>query len=636
MLDGGDASAAQSVSAIFLPRLAQRGAASERDRMGAKRSKRGRFAVAMAGFAAIASITFVGLAAASGAPRFHLRGTARIDAHVARSQGKLVLSGTVEDDMGAAVDHARVEIQISTPLDARATPTLLALAPMAPEACSDAWPAPAIEGTDRLVSSTDGAARFCIRLALPTGRYVARLEASGSGFVDGARIDLPVNLALEPVTLRFDPETTMLALDDESSTIEVVATTEDDGLTTAAANLPLALSNESGRALGDATTSGAGRARFIVPGVLFGAVGQGELRISFAGSVDDGASSYSMAVERRTHVELEVPQATGGRLPLAAAEEEIALRVVATATCGARGCVGTPSGTVEVRLGDAATSRIVGAASLAGGEARVVVTLPAPGDGEGDAPLTLNYLPDAPWFEATAPLRLTQPLHPSGAWDKIVLVLTGLGVVGWLGLGRLPRRWERERSPERTKIADRVASVEVVTADVAGTERWTGRVVDAHEGTGIAGVRVALERPGFERADVVVDAISDADGAFVLASAGVRPGDRLVAEGALHAAVQVPVPAFGDIRVTLVSRRRALLDRLVAWARRRGRPFDAQPEPTPGHVQRMARSGDAAKSWAEAVERAAYSGAPIDARGEAEVDRLAPEDPSPSRSAGKT
>ena len=80
--------------------------------------------------------------------------------------------------------------------------------------------------------------------------------------------------------------------------------------------------------------------------------------------------------------------------------------------------------------------------------------------------------------------------------------------------------------------------------------------------------------------------------------------------------------------MVLVSRRRALLDRLVGWARREGRPYDAHPEPTPGHVQRMARSGDEARAWAEAVERAAYSGDAIDAQREAEVDRLAPGDGS--------
>jgi hypothetical protein len=610
MLDGGEASAAQSFSAIFcLCALCS------------------------------AQLALVGSAAASGAPRLHLRGTARIDAHVARAQGKLVLSGTVKDDMGAAVENARVAIRLSALLDAPAQPSRasgLPVEPMAPEACGDAWPALAIDGTDRVATSTDGAARFCAVLALPTGRYVAHLEASGSGFVDGARIDLPVDLALEPVTLRFDPESTVLPLDDEPSTVEVVATTEDDGITSAAANLPLALSNEAGRALGDATTSATGRARFALSGALLGPVGQGELRVSFAGTADDGASSYTMAVERRTHVELEVTQATDGRLPLAAADEEIALHVASRTTCATHGCAGTPSGTVEVRLGDGEASRIVGAGALVRGEARVVVALPQPGDGGGEAALRVDYVPDAPWFEATGPLRLTQALRPPGAWDKVLLVLAGLGVAGWLGVGRLPRRPGRERARDRARTGESVASIEVLTPGVEGAARWTGRVVDGHEGTGVAGARVALERPGFERADVVADAISGADGAFVLSSGSVQAGDRLVAEGPLHSMVQVPAPAFGDIRVTLISRRRALLDRLVAWARRRGRPFDARPEPTPGHVQRVARSGDAAKAWAEAVERAAYSGAPVDARSEAEVDRLAPGDPSPAGGTAKT
>jgi hypothetical protein len=135
------------------------------------------------------------------------------------------------------------------------------------------------------------------------------------------------------------------------------------------------------------------------------------------------------------------------------------------------------------------------------------------------------------------------------------------------------------------------------------------------------------------RALRVAAAPPDSDGAFVLAPVAVQPGDRLVAEGPLHGALQLPPPAFGEIRIALVSRKRALLDRLVAWARRRGRPFDAQPEPTPGHVQRMARPGDAVKVWADAVERAMYSGGAIDARSEAEVDRLAPGDPSPARQA---
>jgi hypothetical protein len=73
-----------------------------------------------------------------------------------------------------------------------------------------------------------------------------------------------------------------------------------------------------------------------------------------------------------------------------------------------------------------------------------------------------------------------------------------------------------------------------------------------------------------------------------------------------------------------VLRKRALLSRLVSWAKLRGRPFDARPEPTPGHVKRAAADDLRVARWADAVERAAYAGGPVDARVEEDVDRLAP------------
>jgi hypothetical protein len=200
MVDGRDASTAHAVARKFRDWLRPKGPADQAC------ARRALCAALSSVVSLLVGTTVVGVAAASGAPRFHLRGIARIDAHVARSHGKLVLSGTVTDDIGAPGPRARVMVQISTePVGAR-HPTLVALAPTAPEPCSDAWAVPALEGADRLAVNTDGAARFCVRLALPPGRLRVHLEADGSGFVDGARIDLPVDLGLEPVTLRFDPE----------------------------------------------------------------------------------------------------------------------------------------------------------------------------------------------------------------------------------------------------------------------------------------------------------------------------------------------------------------------------------------------------------------------------------------------
>jgi hypothetical protein len=641
MVDGRDASAAHADAANFRDEMTPKADApcrSGESDFARVRSVCSALSIALA--SACIALIFVGSAAASGAPRLHLRGIARIDAHVARAQGKLVLTGTVTDDLGAAAPHARIGVEIgaveaSGTGGAQSGASLLPLSPMTPEACSDAWQGPALEDADRALAVADGAGRFCVRLAVPTGRYVAHVEVKGSGLVDGASVDLPVDLALEPVTLRFDPERNVLSLDDESTTVDVIASTEDDGITSAAMNLPLTLSNESGRALGSATTNSSGRARFVVRGALFGSPGKGELRVSFAGSAQAGASSYASAVERRTRVDLELPQAVEGRLPLATSEREVAVHVVAKTNCASQGCSGTPTGTIEARVGVDGAGGFAAAAPLVKGEARVVLTFATPSDGDGDTPVRLEFVPDTPWFETGAPLQAAQPLQPPAAWDQLLLWLTGLGVVVWLAAGRLPPRWDTgEPTSSGTRVFESAAHVELLSAGSPNETTWNGRVVDGHEGIPLAGVRVALERPGFERAEIVADTTSGPNGAFVLAPVEVKPGDRLMAEGPLHGVHRTPAPPFGEVRVVLVSRRRALLDRLVGWARRKGRPYDAHPEPTPGHVQRMARSGDEARAWAEAVERAAYSGDAIDAQREAEVDRLAPGDAPPAPGPG--
>jgi hypothetical protein len=156
---------------------------------------------------------------------------------------------------------------------------------------------------------------------------------------------------------------------------------------------------------------------------------------------------------------------------------------------------------------------------------------------------------------------------------------------------------------------------------------WTGRLRDAHDGYALAGARVAIERRGFERIEALAEARTDAAGAFALPlppGVAPQPGDELVSEGPLHGQLRRPLPEPGELDVALVLRKRALLDRLVAWARRRGLPYDARPEPTPGHVRRAAGGEFTVARWADAVERAAFGGQVVDARAEGEIERLAP------------
>jgi hypothetical protein len=579
--------------------------------------------VARAIWMAGASLTLAALAAlgspamgAEGAPHIHVKGSARIEAHTARASGKLVVSGTVVDDTTHPIAGARVAVGIARATSPAGTATL---AGAAPEACSEGGAPPVLERGDLLSLPTDDAARFCVRLALPTDRYVVHLESQATGSVDGARLDLAVDLALEPVTLRFDPERPVLSLDDEGTLLEVVASTEDDGVTTATVGIPLVLTNEAGTTLGSAMSNASGRARFAVDPAHLGPPGRGELRVSFAGSTDAGASTHAVQVERRTHVDLTSADAVDGRLPVGSPEEGVVVHVRAIPRCAKRGCVGTPTGTVEARTGDA----IVGAAPLAGAEARLVLTFAMPAANE--AALRLRYVPDAPWFQSGGEVALTLPMRAPSPWKKVPLVLAGLAALAWLILARLPprRRQASRAGVTRAPVLHPEAGVELVRAGPAA-RGWTGRIHDAHDGFGIAAALVAIERPGFRGVEVLAQSKTNEEGLFVLPPIEAHPGDVLLAEGRVHAALRRPLPPAGELDVALVFRKRALLDRLVAWARRRGRPFDGRPEPTPGHVKRAAASEVAVARWADAVEQAAYGEGLVDEEAQRQVDRLAP------------
>jgi len=539
----------------------------------------------------------------------------------------------VIDDAAHPVADARLAVSIArAPSPTGAT----TLAGATPESCTDGVPRPVPERGDLLSLPTDDAARFCVRLTLPTERYVVHLESQPTALVDGARLDLAVDLAREPVTLRFDPERPVLSLDDEATGFEVVASTEDDGMTTAAVGIPLVLANEAGTTLGSAMTNASGRARFAADAARLGPPGHGELRVSFGGSSDAGPSALGMPVERRTRVTLSSTDAVDGALPEGSPEDGVVVRVRADARCAPRGCAGSPTGTVEARLGEL----IVGAAPLDRGEGAVWVTFAMPAS--NDAALRLRYVPDAPWFQSGGELALTLPMRAPSPWKKLPLALAGLAVIAWLILARLPPGARATPAAQRSSRPSPLHPEAVVELVRAGppARGWTGRIRDAHDGVPLERARIAVERPGFESADVLVEAMPDPAGNFVLPSTDVRPGDLLRAESPLHATLRRPMPSPGELDVALVLRKRALIDRLVAWARRRGKPFDSRPEPTPGQVRRAADDDELVVArWADAVEQAAYGAGVVDEEAQREVDRLAPSDAAdpvlPASAAGR-
>jgi hypothetical protein len=564
-----------------------------------------------------------------------VRGSTRLDAHASRAAGGVVISGTVTDDAGHPYSTERIVLGFTRGGDGDSR-NVVSLATAVPEACPAQGgsgavgappPPPALVGPDRLGIAVDAQGRFCVRVQLDPDRYTAHAEAPGSERIDGAKLDWPIDLRSPPlsiVALAFDPPRQVLSLDEPSTDVEVVASIDEDGVVRGASGLHVVLSDESHRELGDATTTPSGHALVRVPSARLGPLGPGELRASFDGTALAGPSSCAIPVVRRGRVELSIADATpagsGVQLVPGNPEEGVSLEVTAAPRCAAAGCSGVPTGTIEARVGDS----VAGAAALDHGRATLLVTFAA--QGASEASLRLRYLPDAPWLAAGNEVVATLPVQGPSPWRKVALVLAGLATIAWLALGRVSL-WARDSRTDaqagKTGGKQAVARVEVL--GLLPTERgWTGVVVDAHDSTPLEGARIAVERRGFERVEVVAEARAGSDGRFAIAAIDPAPGDEIVAEGSLHALLRDALPASGDLRVALVLRRRAILDRLVAWARKRGKPFDARPDPTPAHVRRAAGANSPVGRWADAVERAAFSGEVVDARVHGELEKQAP------------
>jgi hypothetical protein len=554
---------------------------------------------------------------AAAGPRIHVRGSARIDAQAARDAGDLVLSGALVDDGGQALSGETVALTLAREADPRQIVSFSEDGQTARScggggAFHDATDPRPMAAGGPVVLVTDEAGRFCVRVNVPRDKYVATIAWGGTQLLEGAKLDLPVDTGRQAITLRFDPEPRAVSLDKPQLAVQIIASYQENQTTHAGASLPLYVTNEKGDALGAGATNAAGALKLTIPSERLGPPGRGELRVTFNGNGDLTKSVHRAHIERQARVTLTAPDD-----PAAPVSPDEGIPLVVTATT--KGGV-PPTGSVEARIGDA----VVGAAQLENGKAQLVATFAAPREGP-EVEVRIRYLPSAPWLvpgeDAIVHLRVKGP----SPWKQTPLVVAGLAVIVWLVVGRIKPKAKTSKSTQSPKpVILGEARVEVLRPTRDSRAGWSGRVIDAHDGVAIRGARVRIERPGFERAAVIASAFANEQGRFELRAEATDGFDELVIDGPLHAELRQPLPACGELQVALVLRKRRLLERLVAWTKRRGRPYDASPEATPGHVRRAAGNDFAMAKWADAIEKAAYGGGDVDARLEAEVDRLAP------------
>jgi len=573
-------------------------------------------------------LAFTPLERAFAGPRLEVRGASHFDARGVHATDSVAVSATLLDDVDRPMGDKLVTVRFTSD-----DGTVLRAWP-----CT---PAIAAEETGGISLTTEPDGTLCARAEARRdgGTTTATLVFAGTNLVTGAHASVSIDPSRATVQLAFNPEprsTRVLMRGEGPAILDAVATVDDPAASTA--GLVLRLLDEHGGVLAEAATDAGGLARLIVPDAKLGPPGPATLRLQFDGDPRHGKAAHEIACERRVRVAIH-PHETDveGRAQGEETEDGATLELDVTSSEGLR----VPGGSVEGLVDGA----VVGAAPVADGRARLtlvhVESLVAKGrsPGERRPGLVVRYVPEVPWYAAGQPTALTLTVHHTLLWRRGVVVAVGLAIFVWFFLSR-----SRFLSATRASLVGAQtegdseahlahARIDVVAANEIAHAAWEGRVVDAHDGASVGGAIVAIERAGFASLETVAQTTSDLEGRFTLdvAVAAVRPGDQISAYGPLHARMSRPIPVRGVLHVALVSRRRAVLRRLIEWARRRGAPFHGVGEPTPAQIRRAAGDDGQIVQWASAVEATAFGHAQVDAQAEAEVDRLGHETDEPSR-----
>lgn len=553
---------------------------------------------------------------APGQAPLRVRGAASLEAAATPLDGNVEIRGLLRDDAGRGIGNAHIEIELRS--DQNGPPLRLSAAQNCP-------PSPAVheargfvDTPDEYVVDTDTSGAFCVRMSDVGSPGVLRLRFEDPNqLLDSAERWLPLHNLRRSLELRFAPEPALIPLERgmQSLSLETRLRPAVNGEPPLPISVQLRL--VAGGKVMDLARMGlsAGeRADFRIATADLGGPGPATLNASFSGSSAVQPAETSAVVLRTALVTLDAP----AKLPAADPSDGVAFRVGLKSQTG-----GTPSGTIEARLGH----ETVGIGAVRQGGTDLVVVFEPRADGQ-HAELELRYLPDAPWWVPGPPQRVLVPIRPPSPWRQLPWFVAALLVGVWvIASWRRPIRTERERQ-EKAAARQARASIRLIERRDRGSG-WSGRILDAHDGSEIAEADVVIRRRTFQGDGVVASTQSDEEGQFVLPPLDDTDDEGAVIEVAArwHSRHSAPLPAPGVLVLELVSRRRALLQRLVEWAAKRGSPWTASGEPTPGHVARTAEqesNSDIAR-WALETEEAAYGPNRPDAAAEERVTTHEPE-----------
>lgn len=539
---------------------------------------------------ALASWASVGSAAAAEPPPPTLKvsGKSAFTTQARASTDGFELHATLSDEVGRPLPSAEVRVRTSSD----ATSATL-------HRCGDSRG----EAGGELLITTDKSGKLCVNVTgMPSGSIELSYQDARGYFERTSRlVPLPQSVA-STFELGFDPPLAVLSLDQPVQELGVVARSVNGASLPGAAELLLSMNADgTERELSRIALDSLGDVqRLSLVSASFGQPGPMRLIAKLRGRDGTELGSTTVAVLRTATVALHVSDDAARSL-----EPGTTLQVHAASALGP-----APSGAVEARsrgLSIAAAPVKSGAASL---------SLPAAPTTLLGSSLTLEYVGAGPGWQSGPPLELrVQPAAPGYAryalWFAAAALAALAVVLGW-------RRPPRLRPSAITVPPRPRASVEVLeTFGIGGGYR--GFVRDAHDGTPVSPAAVSFIGPGAQ-GQVLAQVRTNAEGAFDVPSGTSFPSGTVIEVAApFHATLRAGLPVPGVVELSLTSRRRALLERLVRWAERRGKPWSrGAGEPTPAQLIEVASSEGEPKvgDWARRVEHLAFGAITPDAASE--------------------
>ena len=546
------------------------------------------FGVAACGLVLVA-VALVACSSTALAKPVRVRGGAKLLAQARfvtlRNGRALELRGQLRDDREVPIVAAWVALRVPAGLD-----------------LGEATSCPQVGGQlkehDGQLSLRAGArGELCVRwpAAPSSGKFTLRFEGDEFHGSDSLPLRFDGNLPQRlRTTLRFDPRPTTLDLNKERILLSGELLLAADNAYAQLHGLSVTLLDEHDKPLAAAKVAGDGKVRVEVLPKALGRPGIGAIKLQFAGNKKLEPALVEHTITRRATVTLKLLEALE---PVHAGDDlRLVLRVKTL-----RGHV--EGGVVEIL----ADGQSAGTANVHDG--RVELAIPISNRAEGSVSLAARFLPASPWYRSGRPFVLEVPIAPPNPlWRGLLLAIVVLAAA-WVVFS-----WRRVKTlPKLSRAHPLLAPGVHVIASRRGDTRYNGLVLDAHDGSPIAGATIMVRAPSLDDTGVVISTTSDGFGAFAFELHERPDAAEIVAEAPLHSRQQRALPIAGKLRIALMTRRRAIVQRLVQWARVRGRPYDQQPDPTPAHVRKQAGGRAAVEGWAAGVEQAAYGPAAVDA-----------------------